>query len=165
MAIEVAIHSAARQGRQGLYFFNLKPSSIADPEWDLRSAMDATIESGMQPWNVVFEMLEADLARDPAYSHRLREYLRSSGFGFAVCAAGMGGVCDFEPDYIKLERRLTQNIESAPIISRLVHIAERSGARVVAEGVDKVRMVENLWLLGVQFMQGHVFGDASPRIM
>ena len=52
----------------------------------------------------------------------------------------------------------------APAIGKLVQIAEKSGAHVVAEGVDRVRMVENLWLLGVRFMQGHLFGDPSPRM-
>jgi EAL domain-containing protein (putative c-di-GMP-specific phosphodiesterase class I) len=43
-------------------------------------------------------------------------------------------------------------------------MAEKSGARVIAEGVDRVRMLENLWLLGIRLMQGHLFGEPSPYI-
>lgn len=169
-AVEAAIRSAADQARQGLYLVSLIPSSIGDPEIDLGSIGEAVFDAGMQPGNVVFEVLESDLARDPVHSHLLRRYLRQTGFGFALSA---GGVCsfqavsDFAPDYIKLDQRLTRHIsrqECAPAIGKLVQMAEKSGARVIAEGVDRVCMVENLWLLGVQFMQGHLFGDPSPRI-
>jgi EAL domain-containing protein (putative c-di-GMP-specific phosphodiesterase class I) len=159
-----AIHSAARQAPRGLYFLNLVPSSI-----DL-SSIDAIFHSGMKPGSFVFEMVDADLARDLAHSHRIREYLRRRGFGFALSRAGADSfqsAGEFAPDYINLDRRLIQNFDrpvSAPAISKLVRIAEKSGARVVAEGVDRVRMVENLWLLGVRLMQGHLFGDASPCV-
>jgi len=165
------IHSAAGHAQHGLYFVNLVPSMIGDPEIDMRSTDKAIFDAGMLPGNLVFEALEPDLARDPLRSRCLREYLRRKGFGFALSGAGVSaGVCsfqavsDFTPDYIKLDRRLTRHISQqacAPAIGKLVQMAENSGARVIAEGVDRVRMVENLWLLGVQFMQGHLFGDPS----
>jgi len=169
-----AIHSIARQAPQGLYFLKLLPASIDDPALDMSSVIEAVCDSGMKPENLVFEVAEADLARDPAHSHRIREYLRRRGFGFALSRAGLGAgadsfqaACDFEPDYINLDRRLIRNFDlpvCAPAISKLVQIAEKSGARVVAEGVDRGRMLENLWLLGVRLMQGHLFGDASPHL-
>jgi EAL domain-containing protein (putative c-di-GMP-specific phosphodiesterase class I) len=165
-----AIHSAARQAPQGLYFLKLLPSFIDDPALDMSSTIAAVYDSGMKPGHLVFEMAGSDLARDPAHSQRIREYLRKRGFGFALSRAGADSfqsAGDFAPDYIKLDRRLIQNFDQpvcAPAISKLVQIAEKSGAHVVAEGVDRVRTVENLWLLGVRLMQGHLFGDASPRI-
>jgi EAL domain-containing protein (putative c-di-GMP-specific phosphodiesterase class I) len=172
--LSLAIHSAARQTPRGLYFLNLLPSSIDDPALDLNSTIEAILDSGMKPGNLVFEMAESDLARDPAHSHRIREYLGRRGFGFALSRAGVGAgaysfqaACDFAPDYINLDRRLIMNFDQpvcAPAISKLVQIAEKNGARVVAQGVDRSRMVENMWLLGVRLMQGHLFGDPSRRI-
>jgi EAL domain-containing protein (putative c-di-GMP-specific phosphodiesterase class I) len=163
----LAIHSAAKQARQGLYFFDLVPASIGDPELDMRSTAGAIFDSGMKPGNVVFEIVESDLARDPIHSHSIREYLRRRGFGFALRNAGIGegslsfqAVADFEPEYINLDESAC-----APAISKLVRMAEKSGARVVAEGVDRSRMVENLWLLGVRFMQGHLFGEPVSHIV
>jgi EAL domain-containing protein (putative c-di-GMP-specific phosphodiesterase class I) len=163
----LVIHLAARQELEGLYFFNLVHASIDDPEIDMRSSVSGISDSGMKPANVVFEVVESDLARDPVHSHLVREYLRRNGFGFALSRVGIGAgsdsfraVADFAPDYISLERSA-----SAPAISKLVRMAEESGARVVAEGVDRARMVENLWLLGVRFMQGHLFGQAVPHIV
>jgi EAL domain-containing protein (putative c-di-GMP-specific phosphodiesterase class I) len=170
----LAIHSAARQTPRGLYFLSLLPSSIDEPALDMSSTIEAILDSGMKPENFVFEMAESDLARDPAHSHRVREYLGRHGFGFSLSRAGVGaGACsfqaarDFAPDYINLDRRLIRNFDQpvcAPAIGKLVQIAEKSGSRVVAQGVDRGRMLENLWLLGVRFMQGHLFGDPSPRL-
>jgi EAL domain-containing protein (putative c-di-GMP-specific phosphodiesterase class I) len=170
----LAIRSAASQSRQGLYFFNLIPSSIDDPERGLHSTIEAIFDSGMNPGNVVIEVVESDLARDAVHSHSIREYLRGNGFGFAMGGAGLAAgadsfraAADFEPDYINLDSRLSRNFDHpvcAPAISKLVRMAEKSGARVIAEGVDRVRMVENLWLLGVRLMEGHLFGGPAPHI-
>lgn len=165
------VHSAARQSRHGLYFLNLVPASVDDPDRDMASTIEAIFDARMHPGNVVFDVAESDLARDPAHSRRIRDYLHRNGFGFSLSGAGVGAgassfeaVSEFAPDYIKLDRRLARNIDqpaSAPAISKLVRMAESSGARLVAEGVDRGAMVENLWLLGVQFMQGHLFGDPA----
>jgi EAL domain-containing protein (putative c-di-GMP-specific phosphodiesterase class I) len=170
----LAIHSAARQTPGGLYFVDLEPSSIDDPALDMSSTIEVILDSGMKPGNFVFEMAESDLARNPAHSHSIREYLGRHGFGFALGRAGVGaGACsfqaasDFAPDYINLDRRLIRNFDQpvcAPAIGKLVQIAEKSGSRVVAQGVDRGRMLENMWLLGVRFMQGHLFGDPSPHL-
>ncbi len=45
----LTIHSAARQTRQGSYFFSLVPASIDDPELDMRSTVKAIFDSGMNP--------------------------------------------------------------------------------------------------------------------
>jgi len=146
-----------------MYFFNLVPASIEDPDLDMRSSIRAIFDSGIKPRNVVFAVSESDLMRDLVHSHFIREYLRSNGLGFALRSAGVRSiqaVGDFEPDYINLDQSA-----SAPAIGKLVGMAEKSGARVVAEGVDSLRMVENLWLLGVRFMQGHLFGEPALHIV
>jgi EAL domain-containing protein (putative c-di-GMP-specific phosphodiesterase class I) len=170
----LSIQSAARQNPHGLYLFNLAPSSIADPRRDLQATCDATTDSGMDAGSVVFDISEPDLARERDHSRRILEYLRGNGFGFALSGAGLAPATDsietiaeFKPAYIKVDGRLIRDIDrpaSAATVSKLARIAERSGAHLIAEGVDRVKMLENLWLLGVQFMQGHLFGEPSSRI-
>jgi EAL domain-containing protein (putative c-di-GMP-specific phosphodiesterase class I) len=73
---------------------------------------------------------------------------------------------DLRPDYVKIDRRLIWNAEQpvcASTIGKLVDVADRYGARVIAVGVERHRMLENLWLLGVQTMQGYLFGRPSPQ--
>jgi EAL domain-containing protein (putative c-di-GMP-specific phosphodiesterase class I) len=169
----LSIEAAARHPWQGLYFFQLAPASLGDPERDMHSTVEAIFDFGLKPGDIAFEITEADLLRDPAHAHAIRNYLRSNGFGFALTHVGTStgaqsfqALADFKPDYINLDRRLIRNFDKpvcAPTIGKLMRMAEKSGARVIADGVDRARTVENLWLLGVQFMQGNLFGESSFR--
>lgn len=168
----VAIRAAAEQSRAGLYFLDLPLSAIDDPALDLSSTMEALVDAGLRPGSLVFEIAESDVARNAAHARIIREYLRRRGFGFALSHTGLGAgghpfeaIRELEPEFVRLDPRLVRyfdQLECAPAISRVAQLAETARARVVAEGVDRMRMVENLWLLGVGVMQGRVFGD--PRL-
>lgn len=167
-----AIRAAAEQSRAGLYFLDLPLASVDDPALDMSSTLEALFGAGLRPRNLVFEMAESDVARNPAHARIVRAYLRQRGFGFALAHAGLGSggdpsemIHDLQPEFIRLDPRLIRyfdQLECAPTISRVARLAEATSARLVAAGVDRMRMVENLWLLGVGIMQGRVFGD--PRL-
>ena len=154
----LAIRAASREAKEGLYFL---PAPAC-----LGSAMKALDYSGMQPENLVFE------AADLADLKRTRNLFRGRGFGLALSNAGMGSepldaIRDLKPDYLKLNPGLVRGVERpahAAAIQRLVGLADRFGTIVIAEGVDRARTMENLWLLGVQYMQGDLFGRPEPRV-
>ena len=96
----------------------------------MRSAIEAIFDAGMHPGNVVFDVIESDLARDPDHSRHIRDYLRSRGFGLALSGAGVGAGdysfqagSDFAPSIANrtfsnritsyLDSRLVQNIGAA----------------------------------------------------
>jgi len=171
-ARRLAIRSAARQGTSGKYFVNFMPSSIYNPEHCMKSTLETLAESGLKPEQIVFEVVESDLVRDPAHLRRICDYYRSRGFGFALDDVGTGSnslqmVCDLHPDFIKLDKSLIEKIEQpmyAATIGKLVELASQFRLAVIAEGVEKPETMENLWLLGVHCMQGYFFGRPSPRI-
>lgn len=168
----VAIRAAAEQSRTGLYFLDLPLATIDDPVLDLGSTMEALSDSGLQPGNLVFEMAESDVARNAAHARVICAHLRQRGFGIALSHVGLGvgghpfeAFRELEPEFVRLDPRLVRyfdQLECASTINRVAQLAESAHARLVAEGVDRMRMVENLWLLGVGIMQGRVFGD--PRL-
>jgi len=106
-----------------------------------------------------------------------------SGMGLGIGlprGAGQGGrpedpgsycfetIRDLRPDYVKIDRRLVANVERpvcASTIRKLVEVGDRYGAQVIAVGVERPRTAENLWLLGVQAMQGYLFGRPSRQIV
>jgi EAL domain-containing protein (putative c-di-GMP-specific phosphodiesterase class I) len=138
---------------------------------DLRDAK-AILNSGMKPGNVIFELNEQDLARAPVRLRRMYQKSRERGFGTAQTGLGIsaGGssirlVRELLPDYIRLDERLIRNLHQsmcASMVSRMVILADELGVRLVADGVARQSAVENLWLLGVQFMQGAVFSKRAP---
>ncbi len=169
----LSLRSAASQSTAQVYFVNFMPSSIHNPELCLRSTLRTLEDSGLQPRNVVFEVMESELAADPAHLPRVCDYYRTHGFGFALDNVGTGSrnmqlVRELRPHYVKLDKCLAQNIERplyAATIRKLVELADASGATVIAEGVERPHVMENLWLLGVQCMQGFLFGHPAPGLV
>lgn len=172
-ARRLAILSSSKQNRNGKYFVNFLPSSIYNPEFCMRTTMDALAETGMSRENVAFEVVESDLIRDSAHLRRICDYYRTNGFAFALDNVGTGSnslqmVCELRPEYIKLDKSLVQNVEKpmyGATIRKLVELADRFSVRVIAEGVETIHTMENLWLLGVQTMQGYLFGRPERNIV
>ena len=160
-ARRVALSAAALQPGRGPWFIDFAPASIRIPEF---------CPTGMLPREIVFGAAESDLASDPDRSEEIRDLMRNCGFGFSVDDAGtraesLRTVCDLRPDYIKLDKNLVRSIERpvhAATVRKLVEIGDRTGAAVIAKGVDRKRTMENLWLLGVRYMQGYLFGSPKP---
>lgn len=174
-ARRLAIRSAAAQppGDSARFFVNFMPTAIYRPEHSLKSTAAAVTEAGLRPENFVFEAVNSDLVRDRAHFRRICDYLRAQGFGLALDNMGAGAatlqmVCDLQPDYIKLDRSLIANVEQplyAATIRKLVELSGRFGIGVIAQGVENAEAMENLWLLGVQWMQGYFFGRPGPRVV
>lgn len=171
-ARRLAILSATKQNPRGRFFVNFMPSSIYNPEFCMRSTMDALVETGMSRENIVFEVVESDMVRDTAHLRKICDYYRSHGFGFALDDVGTGSnslqmVCELRPDFIKLDKSLVQNVEKpmyGATVRKLVELADQFSVRVIAEGVESIHTMENLWLLGVQNMQGYLFGRPERNI-
>jgi len=173
-ARRLAIRSAARQSPTGLYFINFMPASIYMPSLCMQSSVEAMEEAGMWSGNIVFEVVESDLDRNPDHLRQIREYCRKRGFGFALDDVGSTGsnslemVDDLRPEYIKLDKSLIQNLDHLmympAIVSQLVELAACLNITVIAEGVERRRTVDNLRRLGVRHMQGYLFGRPSPQV-
>jgi EAL domain-containing protein (putative c-di-GMP-specific phosphodiesterase class I) len=171
-ARSLAIRSAARQSTHGAYFVNFMPSSIYNPELCLKSTLQTLQESGLQPRNIVFEVVESELVRDRAHLHRICDFYRNHGFGLALDDLGtapdsMQLVRDMDPDFIKLHKNLIRNVEKplyAATVRKLVELSDKRGISVVAKGVERAHDMENLWLLGVLYMQGYLFGRPGPDL-
>jgi EAL domain-containing protein (putative c-di-GMP-specific phosphodiesterase class I) len=157
---------------EGLYFVDLSPKSIENLELHVHSTIEAILGSDPHPGQIIFECAEPDLAREPVRWRSIYDYFRSRGFGLALTGVGVSAgasslrvVQDLRPEYIKLDERLIQNIQEpmcASMIGKLVELADQLGLRIIADGVTRQRVVEDLWLLGVQFMQGALFGMPAP---
>lgn len=171
--IDVVVRCAARQAPDGLYFIN---SWILNPCFP--AILEAVGESGLHPSNLVFEIAETALAQDPDHWRHVCDWYRRNGFRVALAHAGCtlrnGGpdslqmFRDLRPDYIKLEKTIVWDIEkrqSVVMIRKLADLAEKFEVTIVADGVERHRTVENLWLLSVNIMQGSLFGPPSPGII
>ena len=74
-----------------------------------------------------------------------------------------------KPDFAKIDTALTAGIEYSAgrrgLVAALVACAHEGGARVVAEGIERVGEFEAMRDLGVDFGQGFYFGQPTERPM
>lgn len=170
---QLAIRAASAQPvHDGVFFVNFLPSAMDRPEKSLREMLRALHETGLPPRNIVMEAVRSGRDPDIEQLKRIGEFLREQGLRFSLDDVGANAdalrlICELRPDYIKLEKRLVHRMEhphEAAAVRKLVEVAERLNVRVVAKAVERVSTMENLWLAGVQYMQGYLFGSPAPGI-
>ncbi len=165
----LALEAARAKGGQGRFFINFLPHTLYEPRLCLQETFTALNSTGITPSRVVFEAVQAT-GTDPLHLRNVADALRERGCGISLDDLGLsnGGlqrIHDIAPNYIKLAPSLVLDVETsvcASAIRRIVEAADRCGATVIAKNVECTRTMENLWLLGVQFMQGYLFGRPSP---
>jgi EAL domain-containing protein (putative c-di-GMP-specific phosphodiesterase class I) len=170
---QLAIRTASAQpNNDGVFFVNFMPSAMDRPEYCLRNMLQTLRETGLPACNVAMEAVQSSRNPDIAQLQRIGDYLREHGLRFSLDDVGANAdalrlVCELRPDYIKLEKRLVHRMENpheAAAVHKLVEVAERLNVRVVAKAVERVSTMEQLWLAGVQYMQGYLFGSPAPGI-
>lgn len=166
---EVAVWSAAAFSPQSVFFINFLPQFIFEPDRCLSDTFAAISKCRLPAARVVFEAVNA-AAVQPQHLSAIAEAVRGRGCGISlddvsISNGGLQLIYGLCPDYVKLAGELMLDIEApacATAIRRLVEAADRTGTTVVAKNVEDVAMMENLWLLGVQVMQGNYFASPAP---
>lgn len=123
------------------------------------------------PEKVVFEITESEAIRNPSAASRLVDELKSQGFSIALDDFGTG-LATFEYlkrfplDYLKIDgsfiRNLTTNPIDEEIVLSTVRVARRLNLRTIAEHVHSEPIYDRLRELGVDYLQGNLFGKARP---
>lgn len=153
-------------------FINCLPPTFYHPMEDLEILIDAWLEDGLSPEQLVFEVTE-NITHDQAQRilPSVRR-LRARGFKFALDDMGTGTtnlrlLTDLEPDYIKMDITLTRGIaessQKQALAKYLLELGERCGAELIAEGIEGPEDCEMLRDLGFPFGQGFYLGRPQPR--
>ena len=90
--------------------------------------------------------------------------------------ASLRHIFELSPSYVKLDREWVTGIESDPIrqslVNAMVTFSKKSGAKLIAEGIETIAELETLIAAGVNFGQGYLLGtptkapcDSSDQIM
>ncbi len=148
-------------------FVNVEPSMIAAPipEW-AREVMDR----GREELDIVLELTERALVARPGDVLAAVPRLRELGCAIAVDDVGadhrsLAFMPFLRPEIIKLDLSLTQG-RPTPQIASVVHAvndeAERTGALVLAEGIESDHHLMRARALGARYGQGWRFGRPGP---
>ena len=157
---------AARLAPDDLLFLNIEPIALASncPP-DLRP----DIEEAFGTFRIVLEITERSLDHDPRALFEGIDRQRPSVTGLALDDVGanvraMSMLPVIRPDVIKLDLKVTQSTPSREAM-RVLHFAyeevERTGATLLAEGVETKRHDEVVRALGAPLAQGWLYGKPT----
>jgi EAL domain-containing protein (putative c-di-GMP-specific phosphodiesterase class I) len=166
------IRSAREHSLKTMIFINFNPTSIYDPAFCLRTTVAAIANSGIEPGQFVFEVVESDELKDPDRLPGILQFYRDAGFRVALDDIGAGFsslnlLTKLKPDFVKFDIELMRGIDEDPykatIVSRLLEIAHELEIQTIVEGIETVG--EWQWAVehDAQFAQGYLFGKPAPE--
>lgn len=148
-------------------FVNAEPEVLAGP---VPSHLLDVIERASRELSVVVEVTERALAARPAELLRAADTIRSLGWSIALDDVGaemasLALMPFLRPSVIKLDLRLVQDrptLEIAEIVSAVYAEAERTGAHILAEGIETDRHAATALAMGATLGQGWLLGRPAP---
>jgi EAL domain-containing protein (putative c-di-GMP-specific phosphodiesterase class I) len=166
-AIELAATLGLARHPECLLHINFLPNAVYRPETCIRATLQAAAEFDFPVDRIVFEVTEGERVRDEAHLQGIFTEYRRQGFSTAIddFGAGYSGLnllAQFQPDVIKLDMALTRDIDNdrvrRAIVSGVLLVCRDLDIRVVAEGIETVGELNVLRELGVDLIQGYLFG-------
>jgi EAL domain-containing protein (putative c-di-GMP-specific phosphodiesterase class I) len=158
VTLEAALEASRDLDETVAMSFNASPALLLDLR--LTELLDAHPAR-----RLIVEITEHDIIDDyPRVDAALRT-LRRRGLQVAIDDAGAGfaslrHIVKLEPDLIKLDPSLTQDIRNDPVrrplAEALLRFAERTDTRVVVEGIETVSDLADWYELGADAAQGFV---------
>lgn len=167
---KAALALAKRLGLQGDLHLNLLPQGFRADRDCLASTLDAAIEYGFAPEQIVLEVTEGEVLGNQDRFTELIGIYRGLGMRMAVDDFGSGYsglnvLADFQPDQIKLDKNLVRGISSRgprqAIVRAILQVCRDLGIQLIAEGIESDNELSWLCDEGVEFFQGYLFAHPA----
>ena len=150
-------------------FVNAEPETFGRPAPEDVRLLMAVAGAELQ---VVVEVTEREIARSPATLLARTSRIRDAGSRLAVDDVGVDArslaLLPFvAPDVVKLDMSVVQRHDlgaTARVATAVQAYAERSGALIVAEGIETDEHLATALALGAHLRQGWLFGRPAPLI-
>lgn len=169
-ACRAAALSGALEGGLGhgcTLFVNVEPGV---PFAEVPPAHRDLVAEAERSLRVVLEVTEQSIVERPSLLLTTLDWARDRAWGVALDDIGenpgsLALMPFLEPDVVKLDLRLVQarpDSEVGEIVSAVLSQAERTGARVVAEGIETEDHLRAALALGATIGQGWLLGRPGP---
>ncbi len=153
------------------FSINLSGANLDDPE--LLAHIRDQLEANRVPASaVVFEISEQAAFRNTGEAAKLAQKLRDIGCGFALDEFGanfgsVGALRNFPAQYLKFGLPFVHELHKDPhnqsIVRALIQIAQAHGMQTVAVQVEDEETFALLRSFGVDYVQGNLLAETSPR--
>jgi EAL domain-containing protein (putative c-di-GMP-specific phosphodiesterase class I) len=146
---------------------NVHASSLANDQGFLAFLLDEAQQYSFSPTRLTLEVVEHTPAFNGAAFQQALEQLRQTGVRIALDDIGLGSsnykmIIDCRPDYFKIDKYLIQgchrDFNRKAVVKSVLTLAQSLGSYVVAEGVEEIDDLETVVDLGIDLIQGYLFG-------
>ncbi len=145
---------------------NFLPNAVYKPETCIRTTMEASRTFGFPYQKIILEVTENERVLDSQHLISIFKKYRELGLltamdDFGEGYSGLTLLSEFQPEYIKLDRKLISSIDTDSVKQKIVrnmqNMASDLGINLEAEGVETKEEYLCLVELGVRYMQGYYF--------
>jgi diguanylate cyclase (GGDEF)-like protein len=171
----IVLESFAKLDFSGKIFLNISPDILLQQGSKTGETLKTIEQLGLQPSQVIIEITENTPTLDYQLMRDATRYYRSMGFEIAIDDLGEGfsGLrlwSEIRPNYVKIDRHFIQNIHLDPVklqfVRSIQEIASKSGARIIAEGIETPAELLAVRDLGIAYGQGYHIArpNAAPTL-
>lgn len=173
---QVVLKKFADLDLPGKLFLNVSPECLLQRDAKHGQTLDMIHQIGIHPERVIIELTE----NQPTYDYQLLgqavTHYRQMGFQIAIDDLGEGFSSlrlwsELRPEYVKIDMHFIQGIDNDPVkmqfVKSIQEIAEKSGTKVIAEGIETQAEMLLVRSLGVAHGQGYHIArpHAQPAIV
>jgi EAL domain-containing protein (putative c-di-GMP-specific phosphodiesterase class I) len=173
VCIQETLRAYARGRLPGLLFLNISPQLIVQRGFDQARAARFLAGLGLEAAQVVIELTEDYPGHDLAPVRESLRLYRAMGFRVALDDLGEGSSSlrlwsELRPEFVKADKHfvtgITADAMKVQFLRAIQHIAESSGSRVIAEGIENAGDFRLVKELGIACGQGWFIGrpERSP---
>jgi EAL domain-containing protein (putative c-di-GMP-specific phosphodiesterase class I) len=168
--IDAIVAGAQRLPADLFLTVNLTPATLVASEFSSGALLAILARYGFAADRLVVEITERQPLADVEVARGRIEACRRAGVRFAADDIGAGNaglrlLSDVAFDVLKVDLSLVQRSEGGPsgaVVASVVDLAARTGALVVAEGVEHSAQLGALLRLGITAGQGFYLGRPGP---
>lgn len=161
---QTVLTSFSKQNLPGKVFLNISPDILLQKYSKPGETLKYIDALDLHPSQVIIELTENAQTIDYKLMRDATNHYRSMGFEIAIDDLGEGfsGLrlwSEIRPDYVKIDKHFTHNIHLDPVklqfARSIQEIAEKSGAQVIAEGIESHEQLMAIRNLGITYCQGY----------
>lgn len=158
------------QDHDHFLFLNLNTSILNEEVVSSGHLIKAVTQLGLKPSSIVIEIIESKVHDVESLTRFIKLHKQ---YGFLIALDDMGSdssnldrILQVHPDIIKIDRGLVTEINNdyykQELFRSLVLVAKKTGALVIAEGVETHNEAVTSLELGADFLQGYYIAYPAP---
>jgi len=175
---EWALHEAAHQWRRWSEEFGYQHAISVNltarmfERGDLSALLRKVLTSAGVPWSALqLEITETGLMKQmdavlPALQDAIEQGVQLSIDDFGTGYSSLAYLTSLPITELKIDRsfvrQLGSSTQSSAVVNAIIALARSLGLRVVAEGVENLGQMNELYRLGCHVMQGYLFSQPMP---